>query len=286
MDGLKRPTSYEEQLEILKSRGAFISDKVFCLQKMAEINYYRFSAYFLPFRKSDGTYMDDTSFHTVYRIYEFDRKLRGILFSAIEEIEIYLRAKIAYFHAHKYGPLGYMDVSNFSGELRKEKVYENIEREIRSNSQTLFVKHHIEKYNGQFPVWVIIELFTLGMLSRFYSDMLVPDKKQLARELYGTTSKNLASWLRCITDFRNVCAHYGRLYYRVFPAIPSGISLPASVKRRLWGMMLVLKLLYPNGSKWNSEVLTSLESLFDEYRGYIDLYHIAFSPDWNLQLKK
>lgn len=54
MDELKKPTTYEEQLKILESRGAFVSDEVFCLQKLAEINYYRFSAYFLPFRKTDG----------------------------------------------------------------------------------------------------------------------------------------------------------------------------------------------------------------------------------------
>lgn len=230
--------------------------------------------------------MKGTSFHTIYRIYEFDRKLRGILFSAIEEIEIYLRAKIAYFHAHKYGPLGYKDPDNFSEQLCKEKFYENIDREIKSNSQALFVKHHIENYNGQFPIWVIIELFTLGMLSRFYADMKMPDRKFLAKNLYGTTPKNLTSWLRCVTDIRNVCAHYGRLYFRVFPAAPAGFQLPASIKKRLWGMMLVLKSLYPSKNKWNYEVLTSLESLFDEYHGDIDLFHMAFPSDWKLQMRK
>jgi len=28
------------------------------------------------------------------------------------------------------------------------------------NSRTLIVRHHQEKYDGQFPFWVIIELFT------------------------------------------------------------------------------------------------------------------------------
>lgn len=52
--------------------------------------------------------MEGLSFDRVLSIYEFDRKLHGILFSALEETEIFIRSKIAYFHAHKYGALGYM----------------------------------------------------------------------------------------------------------------------------------------------------------------------------------
>ena len=74
----------------------------------------------------------------------------------------------------------------------------------------------MKKYDGHFPLWVAVELFSFGMLSRFYSDMKTEDKKQLARRLYGTVPKNVSSWLRCCTDLRNICAHYGRLYYRIF----------------------------------------------------------------------
>lgn len=230
MKNLKPATSYNEQISILRNRGAVISDETFCKQKLEEINYYRFTAYFLPFRQKDGSYIKGTSFHRVYRIYEFDRKLRGILFSAVEEVEIFLRAKLAYFHAHKYGSDGYMDAKNFSPNHQAEKFYENIEREIKNNSKALFVQHHIEHYDGCFPIWVVVEIFTLGMLSRFYSDMTTSDKKEIARNLYRTTPKNVISWLRCATDLRNICAHYGRLYYRIFPAMPAGFTIPETAK--------------------------------------------------------
>lgn len=68
MAEIKKATTYEEQLEILRNRGAVIVDDVFCRQKLAEINYYRLTAYFLPFRQGNGSYMEGTSFHTVYRI--------------------------------------------------------------------------------------------------------------------------------------------------------------------------------------------------------------------------
>lgn len=282
----KKATTYDEQLYLLRSRGAVIEDDAFCKQKLAELNYYRFTAYFLPFRQEDGTYLPGTSFYRVYRIYEFDRNLRGLLFSAIEEIEIYFRAKLAYFHAHKYGPDGYMDPRNFSSSLEANKFHENIAREIKNNSKAPFVKHHIEFYDGRFPIWAIIELFTFGMLSRFYSNMMTPDKKELAKHLYFTTYKNVTSWLRCTTDLRNVCAHYGRLYYYIFPAMPAGFDIPDAAKRRLWGAILALKGLYPDVNKWNNGFMPSIQALFEKYHEDIDLYHIAFPSDWVVQLKK
>lgn len=286
MTEIKKATTYDEQLEILRNRGAIIADDVFCKQKLAEINYYRLTAYFLPFRQEDGSYVEGTSFHRVYRIYEFDRKLRRILFAAVEEVEIYLRAKFAYFHAQKYGPLGYLDAGNFSAQHQSDKFNENIEREIQNNSKALFVKHHLTKYNGEFPIWVIVELFTLGMISRFYADLTTVDKKELAKSLYSTIPKNLISWLRCVTDLRNICAHYGRLYYRIFTASPAGFNISESSKRRLWGALLALKELYPGKEKWNNETLVAIKALVEEYRGDINLYHIAFPKDWESQLNK
>lgn len=283
---IKTPTTYEEQIKILEDRGCYISDKVFCKQKLEAIKYYRLTAYFLPFKDKNDCYKEGTSFHRVYRIYEFDRKLRAILFSAVEEVEIYLRSQLSYFHAHKYGATGYLNAENFSHRHNHKKFKGIIDREIECNSQMLFVKHHKENYNGVFPLWVISELFTFGMMSYFYNDLKTSDQKELGKELYKTVPQNIISWLRCCTDLRNICAHYGRLYYRIFPAIPRGIEIADAAKRRLWGAVLALRELYPDANKWNSEVISAIESLFEEYHGDISLYHIAFPENWNDILKK
>lgn len=283
---MKVPTTYTEQLTKLKERGCVIEDEAACCEVLKAVNYYRLSAYFLPFKDANGHYKDGTTFRKVYRIYEFDRKLRGILFSAVEEVEIFLRARFAYYHAHKYGATGYLDSCNYSDKHNAEKFNATLQREIENNKKVLFVKHHLEKYDGVFPIWAIVELFTFGTLSYFYADMTMQDKKQLAEKLYRTTPKNLTSWLRCCTDLRNICAHYGRLYYRIFSAMPAGINLVDNTKRRLWGAVLVLKNLYPDVSKWNTEVLLPIQALFEEYAEDIELYHMAFPADWQEQLRK
>lgn len=146
-----------------------------------------------------------------------------------------MRTQFSYFHAHRYGSTGYLLAENFSERHNAQKFKELIDREISSNKKVLFVKHHIDKYGGAFPIWVITELFTFGMLSHFYADLKTPDKKALARQLYGTIPQNIESYLRCVTDMRNIVAHYGRLYYRIFPAIPANIAVPETAKRKLWG---------------------------------------------------
>lgn len=278
---LKPATTLEQQLQKLQDRNCIIADPSFCKRVLQRVNYYRLTAYFLPFRQSDGNYINGTNFHRVYRIYEFDRKMRQILFSVIEQIEVYLRTQLSYYHGHKYGPAGYMDAANYNTKHNHLKFEDRIRAEVNHNSKVLFVKHHIQNYGGQFPVWVITELFPFGMLSYFYADMKLPDKKALATRLYGTTYGNLDSWLRCCTDLRNICAHYGRLYYRVFSAIPATPkSFGITLGRTLFDNIMVLKFLYPDQDRWNNEFLPAVTALMDEYAGDIDLSHIGFPNAW------
>jgi len=287
MAKLKPPIAYDQQIEKLRSRGCQVTDVSFCSGVLSRINYYRLSAYFLPFRKNDGNYLPGTDFNAIYQIYEFDRYLRNLLFGAIEEVEIYLKAKIGYYHAHKYGAMGYLDAANYNARHRHDKFHELIKTEIQNNKKVLFVQHHLEKYEGNFPIWVITELFTFGMVSYFYSDLPMPDQKQLAREMFDTIPKNFSSWLRCCTDLRNICAHYGRLYFRIFTAIPANLpGLETNAERRLYGALLSLKALYPDVNKWNGEIYPKIKKLINSYSDVIHLDHIGFPDDWESRLTK
>jgi abortive infection bacteriophage resistance protein len=284
---LKQPASYKQQMEKLRARGCAIADEKFCEQALSQLNYYRLSAYFLPFRQADGAYRPGTNFHTVFKMYEFDMKLRRILFSAIEEIEVCAKAQIAYYHAHKYGADGYLDANNYNSSHSHGKFIAHIEKEKQNNGTAPFVRHHNQKYAGLFPIWVIMEIFTFGMLSKFYADLLLPDQKHLAKSLFGSVPGNVKSWLRCCTDLRNICAHYGRLYYRIFSAIPAGFAnASADSKRRLFGAILAAKELYPDKRKWDAEVLSEITALTEQYAQVVQLKHIGFPPDWEKTLRK
>ena len=80
------------------------------------MNYYRLSAYSLTLRKDDVFY-PGVSIEDIVALYDFDAKLRSIIFEYSSKVETTLRAYIAYYHAQKYGPLGYLNNQNFDNEL-------------------------------------------------------------------------------------------------------------------------------------------------------------------------
>lgn len=286
---VKQPTTYEEQVNKLKERGCIIEDDAFCIQKLKEVNYYRLTAYFIPFLEGEdhNKYILGTSFEKVYRIYEFDRKLRSILFSAIEDAEIYLRSAISYYHAHKYGPLGYLEPTNFIPRHNSKKFNHIVEEAIHHNENLPFVKHHIENYGRRLPIWAMVEILTFANISFFFSDMKNADQKAISSACFGVPHpKVLKSWIHCCSDLRNSCAHYGRLYNRPFSSVPAGLNLSPREERRLWGALIALRGLYPDTNKWNNTVCHALEALFDEYEDVIDLQLIAFSEDWKDKIRK
>ena len=107
---LKEPKIFEEQLTLIRGKGFIIPEgkEQNCIEFLQKTNYYRLSAYFLPFRKKDGTFFPNIKFSRIQRIYDFDSQLRALIFGIIEDIEVYFRTQIAYYAAHKYGTLGYL----------------------------------------------------------------------------------------------------------------------------------------------------------------------------------
>ena len=157
----------------------------------------------------------------------------------------------------------------------------------KQENKELFVDHHIEKYGGKFPIWVIIELFSFGNLSRFYADMPWKSQKEIAATFYNCHKDELSSWLHSCSILRNICAHFGRLYFRSFRITSKGLlELEAVNNRSFFAALLVLKSLFPETDKWNNEVFIQIKNLLTEYYDDIEFRHIGFPPDWQDKLKR
>ncbi|OWZ85052.1 Abi family protein [Natranaerobius trueperi] len=178
---IKKPTTFKEQVNILRNRNLIVDDEEQAAEVLSRINYYRLSAYMLSFKTNDRFY-EGVSFSDVHNLYEFDKKFRNMIISILEPIEIAFRTHIAYLIAHKYGSIGYKNQDNFrnadyhSGML--QKFQEEIER-----SDEIFVQHHKSAYGGVFPIWVVIELASFGLLSKIYSNLKEKDQDENSRYL-------------------------------------------------------------------------------------------------------
>ena len=283
---VKKFLTFEEQLHCIENKGFIISDKDKCLKFLEKVNYYKISAYFTLFKDKTGKYKSNIDFECVYKMYEFDRKIRNLIFSVIEEIELHLRAQLAYYHANRYGALGYLKNENYNKYHKHTYFIDKIQKEcVRKNSNNPIISHHQNKYQGKIPIWVIVEFFSIGTLSKFYSDMKTQDKKVISKQIFDTSFIYLDTWLKCLTILRNKCAHYSRLYNTRFIVRPK-LNLNINKNPYLFEQLIVLKNLYTNAKTWNNNFVTALSILIEEYMEYIDLGNIGFPDNWKETLSK
>ena len=165
-------------MELLKSRGMTIPDEKRAERLLANISYYRLSAYMLPYKKSeDGMILDafktGTTWDMIYNLYVFDRKLRLLVFDAIERLEVSIRTQIIYQLSHKYGShwQDRPDIFNPPTEItlrdgRKVTVdvYNDIQKHIKeqlhNNKAEVFIQHYRNKYDTPEnpPSWMSVEI--------------------------------------------------------------------------------------------------------------------------------
>ena len=105
--------SYDKQIYLLAGRGLIFADRSKAEKFLSQVNYYRFSAYCLPFELKRHQFYPDVTFERIQQLYEFDRRLRFLIDEALEVIEISVRATISYYLAYKYGAFVHEDAKNF-----------------------------------------------------------------------------------------------------------------------------------------------------------------------------
>ena len=278
---LKNHKTYNELIQRITAKNIHMDiSEAECIQFLKSVNYYRLSAYRLPF-KVDRDKCSNVNFSTIMNIYNFDHKLRSLIFTTIDTIENYIRSQIAYHHAGKYGALGYLSFDNFgTSKTNYEKQNQTIAYLVDKNKRNPDIEHHTDNYNDELPLWVIIEYFSLRTLSYFYSNIKPEDKLMILSPI-NLRNNMLESYLRCLTDLRNRVAHHARLYYWSFSAFPLLRKKNSKyINKKLFTQLLMLKSIYPQKNDWKSKFYIPLEELMSEYEHSISLLHIGFPNNW------
>ncbi len=210
----KPPLSYDKQLNLLASRGLIFADRLKAEKFLSQVNYYRFSAYCLPFELKRHQFHSGITFERIQQLYEFDRRLRFLIDEALEVIEISVRSAISYYLACKYGAFVHEDAKNFFDKSKHAEWITKIHDETTRSKET-FIEHYAKKYDGfpQLPLWMAIEVISFGALSQLYHNLLRDDQISLAK-VAGYHSTVLSSWLHTFTYIRNMCAHHSRIWNR------------------------------------------------------------------------
>ena len=235
---LKPALNYKDQIKKLRvDHNLSITDDTFAKEILKKVNYYRLPGYGIGLRKFDNKehYKDSISIEHLFNLYCFDSQFKNNLIRTIEQIEIELRTQIAYHLSLKYGADVLMHENNFiykanrKGRTIYSIIIENLNNEVDRQRNKPFVKHHLEKYGGNFPIWVSVELMSFGNLSSLFSILKDEDQKEISNH-YNTDPKYLKNWILCLVEVRNICAHYTRLYNMPLKETPVFILRTNNIK--------------------------------------------------------
>ena len=267
-----------------------IGDEANAVAALERFGYYRLSGYFYPLRRTKpagqsgrlDAFVEGASLELVVRLADFDKQLRLLALYALETIEVSVRVSVAHHlgrlkaDAHQHPSLldGRFTAPGRNGGASGYAVWVQRFEQLCAKSKEDFITHHHDAYGGQMPIWVAIEAWDFGLLSRFFSGLKYRDKNAVAIKYGLMDGEVLKSWIRTFNFVRNVAAHHARLWNRVSTEIPSLPSIErcrhlaplhqdGEARRRMFGaltlMRFMLRTIVP-ASDWHERLKVHVQS--------------------------
>lgn len=230
---MKKAYTIEQQIAKLKSYGMNFDDEDKAKEILLDVGYYRLGFYSFPYEVSfpnldnrNHKLVQGTTFRSVYDLYDFDTKLRRILLTALDRIEVNIRTTIIYKISLLYvdDPYWFSNRKYMSAKFVND-FEDQVYAVMRKNP---VIQHHHANHSGIYaPAWKTIEFMTIGNLINLYDSLKDTDAKDLVANTYGCSRGVFYNYLETIRVLRNKCAHGGCIYRMDFP---KGIKrLPANI---------------------------------------------------------
>lgn len=290
----KQPTTFADQVSLLQQRGMLIPDEQKAAFYLSQLNYYRFAAYCLPFEQDHAShqFQAGTGFEDVFNLYVFDRELRLLVLDAIERFEVSLRTQLAYHLSHNHTTAHpHLKPQIFHNPVIYGACLNKLDNDI-NRSREEFIKHLTQKYEElQPPIWAVVELMTMGQLSKWFSNIEARTDRQAISRIYGLDEKVMTSFCEHLSLVRNHAAHHARLWNRDFtktPMLPrrgdqklinSLFNLPDTDRRlrKLYNTFVLLAYLM-NTICGENHWAMRLKELIDSH--HVDPAKMGFPTDW------
>jgi abortive infection bacteriophage resistance protein len=289
----KQPTDITTQLALLKQRGLIVDDEEKALRQLASISYFRLASYWKTFEIDEKTHQfsNGARLEEIISLYTFDKELRSIIFTAIQDIEVALRTRIIHFFSLPHGAFWFMDASKFNNHNIYQVCIDSIQVEL-GRSKEEFLQEHFAKYDSPSmpPVWKTLEVVSFGNLSKLYANMKdVEVKKQVAKSVGLPQYTYLESWMRSLTVLRNCCAHHARTWNRRYPAMPqlphrlplAWVDTQYVRPMKLYAQLCTLLYLEQSITP-NSQIKDKLRSLLKTYPQTI-IRQMGFPREWETE---
>ena len=124
----KQIQTFANQIGILKQRGMTFADEAAAEAWLHRVSYYRMSGYWYPLLadRVNHTFKPGTTFEQAVSLYEFDSRLRELVFRNIGRIEVAVRTQMAYVMSMAKGGTWFADASLFTNTAQHAKTLQSI----------------------------------------------------------------------------------------------------------------------------------------------------------------
>lgn len=240
--------TYEQQIQLLKSKNLTIDDENEAKRQLMKVGYFSLiGGYKHPFKNpTTKKYRDNVSFTDIASLYRFDVELRSLFLKWLLTIERSIKSRIAYVFCDLHGdsqveylnPNNYINTPKSNRELMKLINMTLLPLATRPTDYP-YINHHQAVYQNV-PLWVLVNAISFGNMSHMYN--LLPQTLQSKIcKVYPLNIKQLSQILKVLTKFRNACAHGERLFsYATKDDIPdlplhNKLAIPQKGQQYIYG---------------------------------------------------
>lgn len=219
-----------QRIAHLSSRGLVIADPNTAAHEIELIGYERLRIYFLSRRQlavPGRPFFPGISDQHILRLYDCDMRLRDVSFAAVGQFELLLRNTISEALSDAHGSHPYDAIGAFrDGAARLDALQTLVGVYARSKDQR--AKHYRQTYSDPVlpPIWTMKEFLTFGAAARLFQCLNGTIKTKIATQFGVRSDLIFTSWLECLVDLRNICAHHDRLFNRSFQKQPATLRNP------------------------------------------------------------
>lgn len=177
-----------------------ITDRKFATSKLEDISYFALidgykNLFYNPMTRK---YREGTTFEDIVALYEFDEKLRALIFQYLCHFEQKMRSLISYHFCDTYSERqeDYLDAAHYdnSGTTKKKiaGLIAILDREAKKNTDHEYVVYQRKTY-GNVPMWVIMKTLTFGQMSKMYSFLTTSMKTKISIHFEHVSEKERSS---------------------------------------------------------------------------------------------
>ncbi len=299
------PLDIDEQAVLMEKYVSFDDDTAI-KQKLAYTGFFRLRRYGMFLLSKCGCVGKKPTENMLYDLYDFDEKLRILLFTYCKKAEIQLKTNITVGLSNKEDThLFYLLENSYTAsksnndKLSKQKnirQFEGFLKDLRNNEKR--IRTDTARYpeigemrpkdkgpNSKLPAEVFFHYIDLGDIVPIYSYLRGDLRKEVLR--YGYTRKNYGkettkqfdTWLEATRNLRNFCAHHlmlsGRHSCVIIPEFGEDYIL--SSKTDLFSRLYALKKILPK--QFSNALKNDLQRLIET--SDVDVFGLGILPrDW------